>query len=114
MAPRKEQISSGFPLTPVARIKPEGYPVEGHRRMPLRTHILNHGSDHDAHRPDPPLDRYQAARDQRDYRRDRALGRMPKPLDGSAYRLHPAHLGLAVDPGERLARRPPRSRRLPA
>src|SRR5690242_7474110 len=73
--------------------RPTGTAAEGCRRTRTGTpHLRSEITD--AYRPDPPLDRHRAARDQGDHCRGRAVDRTPAPLDWPADPLHPAHFGL--------------------
>src|SRR6516162_4862988 len=94
--------------------KPGSSVAEGHRQRPLATPYLRTKSIADAHRPNTPVDRHRAPRDQRDHRRGRTLDRKPARLDRPAHYLHSPHFRFAADPGKRVAGRPARSRCLSA
>src|SRR5437868_5416463 len=47
-----------------------------------------------AYRPDPPVDRHRAARDQGHYRGSRTMDRARAPFGGPLNPLHPAHFGF--------------------
>src|SRR5438874_2443149 len=87
----------GNPRRQRARIGPPAAPWKGVAGSAPQPHISLSEITDDAYRPDPPVDRHRAARDQGNHRRGRAMDRAPAHLGRPVDRLYPAHLGLAAD-----------------